>query len=189
MSNDEGMTIFEKIIRREIPAKIVYEDDEVIAFHDVDPKAPVHVLIVPKRIIPRLAEATEAEKDARKQLGIAKLNYAKSWVKAFYDYSERHGGQMPSELNQAVEFFPSELANSKEPTDWEIVYQGSLKEILDRSAYKPEQIIVLREREAMINVDGTRSKTYGFADGHSEIRREPVEGFEQWENGKIIGKQ
>ena len=55
------MTIFEKIIRREIPAEIVHEDDDVIAFHDVDPKAPVHVLIVPKRVIPRLADATEAD--------------------------------------------------------------------------------------------------------------------------------
>ncbi|MFN2508818.1 MAG: histidine triad nucleotide-binding protein [Chthoniobacterales bacterium] len=56
------MTIFEKIAVREIPAKIVWEDDEVLAFHDVDPKAPVHVLIVPKRVIPRLAESTEADK-------------------------------------------------------------------------------------------------------------------------------
>lgn len=52
------MTIFEKIIRREIPAQIVLEDDDLLAFHDVDPKAPVHVLIVPKRNIPRLAETT-----------------------------------------------------------------------------------------------------------------------------------
>jgi len=55
------MTIFERIAAREIPAKIVWEDGEVIAFHDVDPKAPVHVLIVPKRVIPRLAEATDAD--------------------------------------------------------------------------------------------------------------------------------
>ena len=55
------MTSFEKIIAREIPAKIVFEDDDVIAFHDVDPKAPVHVLIIPKRIIPRLAEAQESD--------------------------------------------------------------------------------------------------------------------------------
>ena len=55
------MTIFEKIATREIPANIVWEDDEVIAFHDLDPKAPVHVLVVPKRVIPRLAEATEAD--------------------------------------------------------------------------------------------------------------------------------
>jgi histidine triad (HIT) family protein len=55
------MTIFEKIAAREIPARIVHEDDEVIAFHDVDPKAPVHVLVVPKRVIPRIAESTEAD--------------------------------------------------------------------------------------------------------------------------------
>ena len=55
------MTIFEKIAAREIPSRIVFEDDEVMAFHDVDPKAPVHVLVVPKRVIPRLAQATEAD--------------------------------------------------------------------------------------------------------------------------------
>lgn len=55
------MTIFEKIIAREIPAKIVFEDDHVIVFHDVDPKAPLHVLIIPKRVIPRLAEAKESD--------------------------------------------------------------------------------------------------------------------------------
>src|SRR5260370_14332427 len=56
------MTIFEKIIAREIPAKIIWEDDDAIAFHDVNPQAPVHVLIVPKKVIPRLAGATEAER-------------------------------------------------------------------------------------------------------------------------------
>ena len=55
------MTLFEKIIAREIPAKIVFEDDDVIAFQDVNPQAPVHVLIVPKRVIPRLAEANESD--------------------------------------------------------------------------------------------------------------------------------
>ena len=51
-------TIFEKIISREIPAAIVYEDDLVLAFRDVNPQAPTHVLIVPKRPIPRIGEAT-----------------------------------------------------------------------------------------------------------------------------------
>ncbi|MGO9199927.1 MAG: histidine triad nucleotide-binding protein [Limisphaerales bacterium] len=50
-------TLFEKIIAREIPADIVYEDDTVLAFRDIKPKAPVHVLIIPKRPIPRIAEA------------------------------------------------------------------------------------------------------------------------------------
>jgi histidine triad (HIT) family protein len=55
------MTIFEKIAARQIPAKIAFEDDEVIAFHDVNPQAPVHVLIVPKRVIPRLTEANASD--------------------------------------------------------------------------------------------------------------------------------
>jgi len=55
------VTIFEKIAARQIPAQIVWEDEEVIAFHDVDPKAPVHVLVVPKRVIPRLSQTVEAD--------------------------------------------------------------------------------------------------------------------------------
>src|SRR5258705_10949429 len=50
-------TLFEKIIAREIPATIVYEDDLVLAFRDIKPQAPAHVLIVPKKSIPRIAEA------------------------------------------------------------------------------------------------------------------------------------
>jgi histidine triad (HIT) family protein len=52
-----GKTLFEKIIAREIPAAIVYEDDLVFAFRDIHPQAPVHVLIVPKKPVPRIAEA------------------------------------------------------------------------------------------------------------------------------------
>ena len=51
------VTLFEKIVSRQIPARIVYEDQEVIAFHDIDPKAPVHVLVVPKRVIARIGDA------------------------------------------------------------------------------------------------------------------------------------
>lgn len=51
------MTIFERLIAREIPARIVHEDDFVFCFHDNNPQAPVHVLIVPKRVIPRIGEA------------------------------------------------------------------------------------------------------------------------------------
>ncbi len=50
--------IFAKIIRKEIPAKIVYEDDRVLAFRDVEPKASTHILIVPKKDIARVSEAT-----------------------------------------------------------------------------------------------------------------------------------
>lgn len=54
-------TIFAKIIRREIPADIVYEDDLCLAFRDVNPQAPTHVLVIPKQLIPRLADAGDAD--------------------------------------------------------------------------------------------------------------------------------
>ena len=54
-------TIFEKIIAREIPAKIEYEDDLCVVLHDIQPQAPVHLLIVPKQVILRLDSATEAD--------------------------------------------------------------------------------------------------------------------------------
>ena len=50
-------TLFEKIIAREIPADIVYEDDVVLAIRDIRPQAPAHLLIVPKKPIPRIADA------------------------------------------------------------------------------------------------------------------------------------
>lgn len=55
------MTLFEKLIARQIPAKIVYEDDLVFAFHDIQPQAPTHVLIVPKKPVPRIGEATASD--------------------------------------------------------------------------------------------------------------------------------
>jgi histidine triad (HIT) family protein len=55
------MTIFEKIAAKEIPARIVHEDDDFVAFHDTNPQAPIHVLIVPKRCIPRVAEAQDSD--------------------------------------------------------------------------------------------------------------------------------
>ncbi|MFN9175512.1 MAG: histidine triad nucleotide-binding protein [Synechocystis sp.] len=58
MSSD---TIFGKIIRREIPADIVYEDDLCLAFRDVNPQAPVHVLLIPKKAIPKLSAATSED--------------------------------------------------------------------------------------------------------------------------------
>ena len=85
-TSEIAMTIFEKIIAREIPAKIIWEDEEAIAFHDVNPQAPVHVLIVPKKMIPRLTAATEANRailgklllvagDLARKLGVEKSGY------------------------------------------------------------------------------------------------------------------
>jgi histidine triad (HIT) family protein len=51
-----GSTIFSKIINREIPADIVYESDEILAFRDIKPQAPVHILIIPKIEIPKVTD-------------------------------------------------------------------------------------------------------------------------------------
>jgi len=54
-------TLFQKIIDREIPAKLAYEDDQCIAIHDIAPAAPVHVLVIPKRLIARVGEAQPSD--------------------------------------------------------------------------------------------------------------------------------
>lgn len=55
------MTIFQKIIDREIPADIIYEDDEVLAFRDIAPQAPVHVVIIPKKALTSIADAGQGD--------------------------------------------------------------------------------------------------------------------------------
>jgi histidine triad (HIT) family protein len=59
-------TIFSKIMRKEIPSDIIYEDDDVFAFRDINPQAPVHILIIPKKQIPTM---NDAETDDTELLG------------------------------------------------------------------------------------------------------------------------
>lgn len=77
-------TLFTKIINREIPADIVYEDDHVVAFRDIDPKAPVHILIIPRTEISGLAALPDegdhthilnAAKKVAEQEGLAEKGY------------------------------------------------------------------------------------------------------------------
>src|SRR5690606_7706239 len=72
-----GDTIFHKIIRREIPADVVYEDDEVIAFRDIAPQAPVHVLFVPKVDIPTLDALQPSQAEIVGKLALAAAAYAR----------------------------------------------------------------------------------------------------------------
>ena len=68
-------TIFRKIIDKEIPADIVYEDDDFLAFHDINPAAKVHVLVIPKKEIKNLNDATEEDELllGKLQLTVAKV--------------------------------------------------------------------------------------------------------------------
>lgn len=79
-------SIFTKIINREIPASIVFENDKVIAFKDINPQAPIHILVVPKKEIPTINDIKEKDKELlgevylaigkiAKDLGIAEEGY------------------------------------------------------------------------------------------------------------------
>ena len=56
-------TLFEKIINREIPADILYEDEQSIVIKDISPQAPTHLLIIPKKVIPKLSDATNEDQN------------------------------------------------------------------------------------------------------------------------------
>ena len=91
-------TIFGKIIRRDIPADIVYEDDDVLAFRDLNPQAPVHVLFVPKRAIASLDEAQPGDAELLGKLLLAAAAYAREQGLAKDGYRtvincNEHGGQ------------------------------------------------------------------------------------------------
>lgn len=72
-------TLFGKIIRREIPATIVYEDDDVLGFNDIAPQAPVHVLFVPKTVdaIPTLDDVAPEQGELLGKLALAAAEYAR----------------------------------------------------------------------------------------------------------------
>ncbi|MFL6585757.1 MAG: histidine triad nucleotide-binding protein [Luteimonas sp.] len=91
-------TIFHKIIQREIPADIVFEDDHVIAFRDIAPQAPVHVLFVPKQDLATLNDVPVDAPEIIGRLAVAAARYAKEQGFAEDGYRivmncNEHGGQ------------------------------------------------------------------------------------------------
>jgi histidine triad (HIT) family protein len=78
MSLESQETIFHKIVKREIPADIVYEDTEILAFKDIRPVSPTHILIIPKnRNIPTLRDVNEEDKNLLGQMVIAASEIAR----------------------------------------------------------------------------------------------------------------
>jgi histidine triad (HIT) family protein len=71
--------IFQKIIDRKIPAQIVYEDEHCLAFRDVNPQAPTHVLIVPRKVIPTHDDITEADAELIGRLHLTAVKLAKQF--------------------------------------------------------------------------------------------------------------
>ncbi len=71
--------IFQKIIDKQIPATIVYEDDRCVAFRDVNPQAPTHVLIIPRKVIATHDEITEADRELLGHLHLVAAKLAKQF--------------------------------------------------------------------------------------------------------------
>ena len=69
--------IFQKIIDKQIPAAIVHEDEKCLAFKDINPQAPVHVLIIPRKVIPTHADLTDADRDLLGHLHLVAVKLAK----------------------------------------------------------------------------------------------------------------
>lgn len=91
-------TIFSKIIRHEIPAQIVYQDDQVTAFKDINPQAPVHLLIIPNKLIPTVNDVTAEDEQTLGHLFVIAAKLAKEMGIAEDGYRlvvncNKHGGQ------------------------------------------------------------------------------------------------
>ena len=91
-------TIFSKIIRKEIPAQIVYEDDEVLAFRDINPQAPTHILIIPKKAIATLNDLQPEDAVLIGKLYLvarqlaSEMGFAEEGYRTVFNCN-RHGGQ------------------------------------------------------------------------------------------------
>ena len=99
-----GDTIFHRIMRREIPADIVYEDDDLIAFRDIAPQAPVHVLFVPKVDVATMNDLQPSQTEVVGRLVVAAAAYAKreGFAEDGYrvvSYCNDHGGQTVFQLH------------------------------------------------------------------------------------------
>jgi len=71
------MTLFERIIQGEVPAQIIHEDDQCVAIRDINPQAPTHVLVIPKKVIPRLGEVTPSDESLLGHLLLTAAEVAK----------------------------------------------------------------------------------------------------------------
>lgn len=105
-------SLFTKIINREIPADIVYEDEHVVAFRDIEPKAPVHIVIVPREEITGIAALPEAG-DHMYLLNAAKRIAEKEGLKGGYRLVINQG----PDAGQSVEHLHVHLLGGR-PMDW-----------------------------------------------------------------------
>jgi len=138
-----------------------------------------------------------------KQAGIAKMNYTRDWMLAFFMYADKNGAQFPTNFSQALPFWPSDLKPTTDnkgeaaphpeatgagatlfglaPDNYDLLYQGSMNALTN-----PQSIIVIREKDAWQGPNGGWLRAYAFADGHSEIHRAEDGNFLPWEQQHMM---
>ena len=124
--------------------------------------------------------AVDPEDTPERRGAIAKMTDAKMLVLGLMLHASDNQDQLPADLSQTTNYLGNAEQGLTGTNQFELVAQGSLK-----SFTNPAATIVVREKDVSF-YNGKWAKTYGFADGHSEIKREPPEGFDAWEQQHMI---
>jgi len=127
-------------------------------------------------------QRTTAE-ETQERLGVAKMQYLRGWAVALRSFADENGGRMPKELDEIKSAPPDPLNGHLDPSQFEIVHQGSLIDLQNAG-----HVILTREKEPPQTWNGRWVRAYGFADGHSEIHSAPTpDGFAEWEKERLVG--
>ncbi len=132
-----------------------------------------------------IAQQHADEDEKAKEVSIAKMNYSKDWMLAFFKYARQNAGQIPTNFEAAASFASEGLTNGVNltPDQFEIVYNGTLDH---NNVTNPQSLIVIREKQAWQTPDGGWARDYAFADGHTEIHKTADGNFEPWEAQHMI---
>ncbi len=132
-----------------------------------------------------MAQQHTDEEEKAKELSIAKMNYSRIWMIAFFNYAQQNAGQIPTNFEAAASFASEGLTNgfNLTPDQLEIVYNGTLD---PTNVTNPQSLIVIREKQAWQTLDGGWARDYAFADGHCEIHKTMDGNFEPWEARHMI---
>ena len=129
---------------------------------------------------PTQSQEADSDSDPQRQFAIAKMNDAKVLVLGWLMYATEHQDRLPEDLNMTSNYWSHGGQQISGTNQFELVSQGFLQSITN-----PATTIVIREKDPSY-ANGKRFKTYGFADGHAEVKTEPPQGFEAWEKQHII---
>jgi hypothetical protein len=143
-------------------------------------------------------QPTATTEEQFREIAIAKMTDAKLWVLAFHQYAADHQNRFPTNFAQVASYVDGALEATRNPdsgqvardkedfiqstNQFEIVYQGQFDEVT-----YPARTIVMREKEAWQSPGGGWQRTYGFADGHSEVHKSEDGNFEPWELEHLQG--